>query len=203
MKKPQLLQTLKEKGFPEKIANAFEKVQRENFVPENAKKLAYENIALPIGNSATISQPSTIATMLLLLQLEKNQKVLEIGSGCGYVLALLSEIVGEKGKVFGIEVVKELAETSKENLKEYGNVEIFNKNGKNGLPEKAPFDRILISAALKKIPEEVLNQLKENGIVVAPLGSKSMQTLNSIKRVKNEFITIKKIPGFVFVPFLE
>ncbi|MFH1503174.1 MAG: protein-L-isoaspartate O-methyltransferase [Candidatus Diapherotrites archaeon] len=203
MNKEQLIVLLKREGFEEKIVRAFEKVHREDFVQENMKKLAYENIALPITESETISQPSTIALALSMLKLKENQKVLEIGSGCGYVLALIAEIVGQNGRVLGIEIVKELAEKSKKLLKNHKNIEIFNKNGNKGFPEEAPFDRIVISAALEKVPREILEQLKEKGILVAPIGPGFMQTLTSIKRAKDEFIITKEIPGFIFVHFVE
>src|SRR3989344_3741507 len=109
MSKPQLLSSLMEKSFSEDIISAFSKVPRENFVPKALEERAYEDIALPIGYGQTISQPYTIARMFSLLELKKGQKVLEIGSGCGYVLALLSELVGKKGKVFGVELINELA----------------------------------------------------------------------------------------------
>jgi len=201
MNKIQLLQSLKSQGFSNKIINAFSKVKRENFVPENLKKNSYEDIPLPIGNGATISQPYTIALMLSLLELKKGQKILEIGSGCGYVLALISLIIGN-GKVFGVEIIKELADKSGENLREYKNIEIYNKNGSEGLEEFAPFDRILISAACRKIPKKFSNQLKEKGILVIPLG-KYEQSLVKFQKVKNKIIIKKKIPGFIFVPFVE
>jgi len=203
MNKPQLLQNLREKGFSEKILSAFSKVKRENFVPEKFKKHSYEDTALPIGYEQTISQPYTIATMLSLLQLEKNQKILEIGSGCGYVLALLSEITGEKGKVFGIEIIDELAETSKKNLKNYKNIEVHNRNGAFGLSKQAPFDRILISAGCREISRNISVQLKENGILVAPVGSRHLQSLIAIQRIQDDFIIKEKLPGFIFVPFVE
>ncbi|GAH98217.1 unnamed protein product, partial [marine sediment metagenome] len=108
------------------------------------------------------------ATMLNLLDLKKAQKVLEIGSGCGYVLALMSKIIGNKGKVYGVEIVKELSEKSKENLKGYKNIKVYKRDGRKGLKEAAPFDRIIISAACKEIPKKILSQLKDKGIVVAP-----------------------------------
>lgn len=204
MNKFQLLQSLKQQGFSSQIINAFSKIPRENFIPPNLKPQAYEDTALPIGKSQTISQPYTIAMMFSLLELKKNQKVLEVGSGCGYVLALLSEIVGNKGKVFGIEIVKELAEKSKENLKDYRNIKVYNKNGSDGLKEKAPFDRILISAACKKIPKKLLSQLKDNGVIVAPVGIYGIeQSLVAMQRKKDKSIIKKQIPGFVFVPFVS
>lgn len=206
MNKKELLDSLREKGFSKAILDAFSNVNREDFMPRNVKTMAYEDTALPIGHGQTISQPYTIALMLSLLGLEKpqGQRVLEIGSGCGYVLALLSEIVGENGRVFGIEVVKELAEKSKENLADYGNVKVYNKNGADGLEEKAPFDGIIISAAIRDIPEKLMAQLKVGGIIVAPKGSRFEQEIIAIKRKsKTEFEIKKKLPGFIFVPFVE
>jgi protein-L-isoaspartate(D-aspartate) O-methyltransferase len=203
MTKEWLLEKLNFDKFPKNIVNAFSKVKRENFVPKGFEHLAYKDIALPIGYNQTISQPFTIAIMLTLLNLKENQKVLEIGSGCGYVLALTSKIVGKKGKVFGIEIIQGLAEESKETLANCKNVEVYNENGRLGLSKKAPFDRILISAALDEMPMDILNQLKNNGILVAPVGDKRLQTLIAIQKINNEFIIKNKIPGFVFVPFVD
>ncbi len=202
MNKEELLQSLKKQGFSEKIIQAFAKVPRENFIRDDLQKFAYEDIALPIDGE-TISQPSTIASMLSLLKIHENQKVMEIGSGCGYVLALISEIVGERGKVFGVEISRKLAEESGKILKSYKNILVFNKNGKYGLNEEAPFDRILISAALEKIPDMVLSQLKENGVIVAPIGDASMQVLTSMRKHENNFFVLERIPGFIFVPFVD
>ena len=203
MDKEQLMSLLKSENFNEKIINAFSKVKRENFVNTNMKNMAYENIALPISESETISLPSTIALALSMLKPKENQKILEIGSGCGYVLALISEIVGENGKVFGVEIVKELAERSRINLKNYKNIEIFNLNGNKGLLERAPFNRILISAALEEVPNKILSQLDEKGILVAPIGPGFMQTLTSIRKIEENFIIEKEIPGFIFVHFVK
>jgi protein-L-isoaspartate(D-aspartate) O-methyltransferase len=205
MDKAELIQSLRNKGFHERIINAFEKVNREDFLPENFKKLAYEDIALPLTHDQTMSQPSTIALSLSLLKIKENHKVLEIGSGCGYVLALLSEIVGEKGRVYGVEIVKDLAEKSIEDLKVYNihnNIKVYNRNGKIK-PEEAPFNRILISAALPEVPKEILEQLDENGILVAPIGPGSLQALTLIRRTKDNFDVEKEIPGFIFVHFVD
>lgn len=197
-----LIESLRQKGFSDEILNAFSKVERGNFISEDLKEQAYEDTALPLGNHQTISQPYTIAMMFSLLGLRKNQKVLEIGSGCGYALALLSEIVGEKGNVFGIEIIKDLFEKSKKNLRKYGNVKIYNRNGRLGLKEKAPFDRILISAASDEIPKHLISQLKENGIIVAPILSESDHSLISFEKIKGKLKTKQEIPGFVFVPLV-
>ncbi len=203
MNKIQLLDRLDQRGFSRKIIKAFEKVKRENFVPENIKKYSYEDTALPIGNGQTISQPYTIAVMLSLLDLKKDHKFLELGSGCGYVLALISEIIGKKRQVFGVEIIKELAELSKKNLKDYKNIEVYNLDGSKGLEEKSPFDRILISAALSVVPKPILNQLKEEGILVAPIGDRQSQVIVAIQRKGDEFRIIKEMPGFIFVPFIS
>ena len=203
MQKRQLLSSLTQRGFSKKILNAFSKIPRENFIPLQLKSRTYEDTALPIGQGQTISQPYTIAMMLSMLNVKKGQKVLEIGSGCGYVLALLSEIVGKSGKVFGIEIVKELAENSKRNLRGFKNIKVFNKNGADGLKEHAPFNRILISAACEQVPKNLLEQLQEKGILVAPVGPKYLQSLVTVQRLGKKFIVKKEIPGFVFVPFIE
>ena len=218
--KKYLVESLKQKGFSNEILKAFSEIKREYFIPDNnLRKYAYEDTALSIGQNQTISQPYTIAVMLSLLELKKGeiknpsthspksqmkgQKILEIGSGCGYVLALLSKIVGVKGKVFGIEIIKGLYERSKKNLKEFKNVKVYNRNGFFGLKEKSPFDRILISAAIEKIPELLVKQLKNNGIIVLPVGGKYEQSITSFKKIKNELKIKKQIQGFIFVPFVE
>ena len=204
MNKEELIQNLREKGFPQKILDAFSKVPREKFIPYQLRGKAYDDTALPIGQGQTISQPYTIAVMLSELGLKTGDKVLEIGSGYGYVLALISELVGKGGRVIGMEIISELAEKSKENLEDYKNVKVFHKSGSAGFPEKAPFDGILISAACRDIPEKLMGQLKNGGILVAPKGSRFEQDIIAIKRrAKNEFEIIKRIPGFVFVPFVD
>ncbi len=201
-KKHQLLKSLEERGIMPRILEAFAEVEREDFIPPEHEKMAYDDIPLPIGKGQTISQPFTIAVMLSLLELKKGQKVLELGSGSGYVLALISHIVEEKGRVFGLELLPELVKKSRKPLTGYRNVRVYNKNGMHGLKEKAPFDRIIISAAINEIPEELLHQLKNNGILVAPKGSRFEQDLVVIQRKDNVFEIKKRVPGFLFVPFV-
>jgi len=199
MDKSFLLNSLKQQSFSKRILNAFQKVSRENFISPTLIHRAYEDRPLPIGQGQTISQPYTIAVMLDLLKLKSGQKVLELGSGSGYVLALISEIVGETGQIYGVEIIKKLAEDSKKNLKLYKNIKIFNSDGKKGLFKYSPFDRILISAACEKIPEQVLNQLSPNGLIVAPIDSFGNQTITVLKKIKKSFKIIQQIPGFIFV----
>ena len=204
MDKIELLASLKKHGFPKKVLDSFEKVKRENFVPERLVHMAYEDIALPIGspgNQSTISQPYTIAEMLSLLDLKKGNKVLEIGSGSGYVLALINEITQEK--TYGIEIIKELAEKSTKTLKNNNQITVFNKNGSEGLDEFAPYDRIIISATLNQIPQAVTNQLKETGILVAPINKNYNHTLTSFRKINGNLTLQKELPGFAFVLFVE
>lgn len=196
MDKEELIKSLRQKGFPEGILAAFAKVKRESFVPENLKAYSYEDIPLPIGHNQTISQPFTIAFMLNLLELKQGQRILEIGAGSGYVLALISEIVKD-GKIYGVELIKELAIKSKKLLASDSNIVIINKSGFNGLKEFAPFDRILISAAAKEVPRHLLEQLKDPGILVTPV----KQSILQLKKENNKIIE-KEFPGFVFVPLI-
>ena len=203
-KKSSLLESLRQKEFSEEIIKSFSEVKREDFIFNEFKESAYEDTSLPIGYGQTISQPYTIAVMLTLLDLKKGQKVLEVGSGCGYAIALISKIIGESGKAFGIEIIKELAEMSVKNLKRYKNVFMQNKNGSLGLEEEAPFDRILISASCKKIPENLALQLKEGGIMVVPINfGGDSHSIISFKKIKNKIKKIREIKGFLFVPFIE
>ncbi len=195
MRKEELLRSLKQQGFSEEIVNAFEKVNREDFIPESLKSRTYEDTALPIGHKQTISQPYTIAFMLSLLGVQpgKKQKILEIGSGSGYVLSLLNEL-SKDAEIYGIERIEELAERSEEVLKGK-NVEVIHKDGSKGLPEKAPFDRILVSAAFSEIPNHLVRQLKVGGILVAPVRN----SIYRIQRFTNEN-KIQEYKGFAFVP---
>jgi len=192
--KEELLASLKKKGFSESVVDAFRKVKREDFVPEHLIGYAYEDIALPVMEGSTLSQPSTVAFMLNLLDMKDNQKILEIGSGSGYVLALLSEM-NPNGKIYGIEILKELAIRSRNYLKDKSNVEIIMRDGSEGLREFAPYDRILISASCPEVPKHLLQQLKEDGILVAAV----RQSIFQIKKEKQETLE-KEYPGFAFVP---
>jgi protein-L-isoaspartate(D-aspartate) O-methyltransferase len=176
---------------------AFQKVDREKFIPENLVAYSYEDIPLPIDEGSTISQPSTIAFMLDLLELKQGQKILEIGSGSGYVLALMSEIIKD-GKIYGLEINKRLAVKSKKLLSKDSNIEVIHRSGFNGLPEFAPFDRILISASASELPNHLYDQLKEPGIIVTPV----KQSIFLIKKQAGK-ITEREFPGFVFVPLLK
>src|SRR3989344_5483502 len=193
MEKEELIEYLKHEGFPGKILYAIEKVPREDFVPDYLQEMAYEDVALPLEAGSTISQPYTICFMLNILEPEEGQKILEIGSGSGYVLALISEITN--GPTFGIEIIKSLADRSQKTLSKYKNIKVLNRDGSKGLQEEAPFDKILISAETKKMPEHLYNQLKDGGTMVVPIKN----SIYKITKKENE-INIKEFPGFIFVP---
>lgn len=198
MGKKELFNSLKNKGFSLEMINAFSKIKREDFIPEPYKKYAYEDNALPIGFGQTISQPYTIAFMLSLLKLKRGSKVLEIGSGSGYVLSLIHEIT--KSEIYGVEIKESLAKSSKKLLSQKKKIKIYNKSGENGLSEKGKFDRILISASCKdsRIVYRLCKQLKNKGILVAPVKN----SILSIEKNKNK-LHYKKYEGFIFVPFIE
>src|SRR3989344_2012442 len=195
MLKHELIEQLKKGGVDQRVVEAIAKIRRESFVPEHLKSYAYEDMALPLDDGSALSQPSAIVFMLNQLDLHQGQKILEIGSGSGYFLALLSEII-KNGNIYGLELNKNLAVISKMRLSNDTNVEIFHKNGFSGLPEKAPFDRIIVSAATSGIPEHLFLQLKENGVLLVPV----KQSLVKVIRRADDHKEITEFPGFSFVP---
>ena len=196
MNKQELLARLKEEGFAEPIVQAFANVKREKFLPDGSVDLAYEDTALPIGQGQTISQPSTIAFMLELLQVKPQQKILEVGSGSGYVLALLNQLSPDS-EIYGAERVGELTELSKKRLAKIKNIQICYTPNKLGLSKQQPFDRILVSAAARQLPQLLINQLADNGLMVCPINHSIWQ----VKKQKGRLLT-KEFPGFVFVPLI-
>jgi len=204
--KNKLIEELIKDGFLKTpaVIEAFKKVDRLNFTIEYLKNDAYLNAPLAIGFGQTISQPLTVAFMLELLDVKPGNVVLDVGSGSGWTTALLAELVGEKGKVYGIEIIPELYEFGKANVMRYsyinkGIVEMYCGNGIYGLKEKAPFDRILCSAEAQEIPEAFKEQLKVGGKMVLPMkNSLWLITKKSEKDFESE-----EYPGFVFVPLIK
>jgi len=190
------------KNFDKSLIDAFLKIPRENFVLEGYSNQAYADYALPILGGQTISQPTTIMLMMHYLELKKGQKVLEIGSGSGYQTALLSKIVGSKGKIYSVEIIDELVKFARKNIKKLNikNVEIVKGDGSLGLKDYAPYDRILVTAGCPSIPKTLIEQLKENGILIAPVGSLYCQSM--IKLKKNKKITKENLGEFRFVPLV-
>lgn len=195
MKKEELIRKLKFHKFPRKILDAFEKLNREDFVPRDLKKQAYEDKPLPIGAGQTISQPYTIAFMLNLLELRDKLKILEVGSGSGYALALINQI-SKNSEIYGIERIKKLAEKSRGILDK--SITIIHGDGSKGLKEKAPFDRILVSASASDMPQKLVAQLKIGGVLVVPVRN----SIIYLKKFRNKNKIIE-YPGFLFVPLIE
>lgn len=181
----------------EKVLEAMLKVKREEFCIEEEKRNAYEDRALPIVAGQTISQPYIVAKMTELLEPKKGKRILEIGTGSGYQAAVLAELGME---VYSIEILPEVYEFGKKNLKKAGyNVKLKLADGYFGWPEYAPFDGIIITAAPPKIPKKLVEQLKEGGILVTPLGEKGNQHLFQFKKIRGKLVE-KYIFPVAFVP---
>lgn len=187
------------------IIKAFLASDRGQFVPPELAAHAYVDAPLPIGSSQTISQPYTVAFMMELLDPHAGQKILDVGFGSGWTTAILAHIVGEKGKVFGLEIVPELFEFGKTNLRKaaHRKVKLYNKSGWEGLPGQAPFDRILVSAAAREIPDALKDQLKVGGKMVIPVGSMFDSTVTLVEKVGEHKFETKEYPGFAFVPLVK
>lgn len=185
----------------EKVLEAFSKVPRHLFVPKEMLNESYLNIALPIGYGQTISQPYTIAVMLEALELKEGDKVLEVGTGSGYNAALISCIIGRKGRLFTTEIVPELAEQSRKKLAEFGlrNVKVVVTDGSLGYEKEKLYDAIIVTAACREVPPPLLEQLKNNGMLVAPVGHLYEQEMLKIRKSKGK-LDIKNLGFFVFVP---
>ncbi len=185
--------------YDEKVLAVVEKVPRHRFVPDNLVANAYDDRPLPIGYGQTISQPYIVALMTQELNVDKNDKVLEIGTGSGYQAAVLAELVKE---VYTIEIIEPLAKNAEERLNRegYKNVFVKNADGYFGWQEEAPFDVIIITAAANHIPPPLIEQLKDKGKLIIPLGStREFQTLTLVTK-KGEELETRFITGVVFVP---
>lgn len=184
----------------QRVLKAMLKVPRHLFVDEPIQYKAYDDMALPIGDGQTISQPYMVAVMTELLELKGNERVLEVGTGSGYQAAILAELVAE---VYSIERMEGLALRARERLGKlgYDNVHIITGDGTAGLPEKAPFDRIIITAGTPQVPAPLKEQLADNGILVAPVGARFSQQLIRLRKEKGK-ITEEYHTPCVFVPLV-
>ncbi|MGB2669978.1 MAG: protein-L-isoaspartate(D-aspartate) O-methyltransferase [Candidatus Acidiferrum sp.] len=175
-------------------------VRREEFVAREFRNRAYEDAPLPIGEGQTISQPYIVAAMTAALQLTGDQRVLEIGTGCGYQAAVLSKLANT---VFTVESRSELASAAAARLERlgYGNVHVHCGDGTFGLPEFAAFDAILVAAAAPEVPEPLRMQLADGGRLILPVGGSEDQELRVIERQGNSFVT-RKLEACRFVPLV-
>ena len=182
-----------------RVIEAMRKVPRHLFVPPEYRDAAYEDRPLPIGEGQTISQPYIVALMTEALGLKGGERVLEIGTGSGYQAAILAELAGE---VYTIEIVPSLAKRAEELLRDlgYDNIHVSQGDGSFGWPEAAPFDAIILTCAAPRVPERLLEQLKDKGRMVLPLGRDPVfQSLVLITKDGDEFEQ-RMITGVVFVP---
>lgn len=184
-----------------RVLETFLKVPRHVFVPQEYGELAYQDSPLPIGSGQTISQPYIVALMLELLELQPEDRVLEIGTGSGYQTALLAELAGE---VYSVERIPELLARAQERLHRlrYTNVFLFRGDGSKGLPEFAPYDKIIVSACSRKIYDAWVEELKEGGIIVLPLEDERGQNLVRVKKERGK-LRLENHGGCVFVPLIE
>jgi protein-L-isoaspartate(D-aspartate) O-methyltransferase len=184
-----------------KVIEAMQRVPRHAFVPGASLREAYEDHPLPIGHDQTISQPSLVALMTQALELDGNERVLEIGTGSGYQAAILSLL---SKHVYTIEIVPELGEMAKNRLAELGytNVSVRVGDGYRGWPELAPFDRVLLTAAPPKLPEALVSELAEGGVMVAPVGgTDGAQTLYRYRK-RGGRLEVEDLGAVRFVPMV-
>jgi protein-L-isoaspartate(D-aspartate) O-methyltransferase len=183
-----------------RVIKAISEVPRELFVPNELKSSAYEDSPLPIGYKQTISQPFIVAYMTESAQLDQTSRVLEIGTGCGYQAAILSKLCKE---VYSIEVLKPLGEEAAVRLNKLGykNIHLRIGDGYKGWPENSPFDAIIVTAAPEKVPQILINQLKEGGRLIIPIGM-FVQELIRITRIKDK-IKKENLMPVRFVPMVK
>ena len=202
VKKIRLILELRESGISNsKILSAIEKIPREKFIPENFRNQAYDNIALPIGDNQTISQPFVVAKMTQLLEVESSHKILEIGTGSGYQSAVLSKLVR---RVYTIERIKNLLDKAENIFNELKISNIVTKyaDGNLGWKEQIPFDRIIITAATSNITKEIASQIDEGGIIVSPMIKKNRQIIIKYKKTNN-VLKSEIFDDVLFVPNLS
>ncbi len=196
-----LVEQLHDQGIRDlAVLNAIDQTPRHRFIPTGVRHRAYEDSALPIGNGQTISQPSIHARYLELLKLNGKEKVLEIGTGSGYQTALLSVLASQ---VFSIERIPELLDNARETIRQLGlrNISFLLGDGTLGWRQYAPYDAILVGAGAPEVPSMYLEQLKEGGRILIPLGGKEEQTLYMFTRRGDELEQVEVAP-VRFVPLV-
>ncbi|MFO0996084.1 MAG: protein-L-isoaspartate(D-aspartate) O-methyltransferase [Alphaproteobacteria bacterium] len=186
-----------------RVMSAMASVPRHEFVARDQWDRAYDNAPLPIGFGQTISQPFIVALMTDMLAPKSTDRILEIGTGCGYQCAVLARLAQT---VFSVEIVPELAEAARQRLKRLGfaNVEIRAGDGRNGWPEQAPFDAIIVTAAAREVPPALLQQLKPGGRMAIPLGGRMLgQDLVLVRKDESGAVTERVILPVAFVPLVR
>jgi len=199
-----LVEKLRSEGYvkSEAVEKAMLKIRRHEFVPEWQKVQAYRDVPLFIGHGQTISAPHMVALMTENLDIREDSKVLEIGSGSGYQTAIIAEIA-TKGRIYSIERIPGLVDISRWNLgrAEYKNVHVFYGEGTKGYGEEAPYDRIIVTAGAPRIPNALIEQLKDRGKMVIPVGGRMYQELKLVEK-RGKKLNIKNLGGCMFVPLV-
>jgi protein-L-isoaspartate(D-aspartate) O-methyltransferase len=196
----EMIELIRQRGISdERLLKAMSLVDRRGFVQQALLNRAYDDCALPIGHSQTISQPYTVAFMTEMLAVKPGDKVLEIGTGSGYQAAILAEM---GARVYTVERNMDLLNVSRKRFESLG-YQIVSKcgDGTIGWKDFAPYDSIIVTAGAPETPQPLLDQLKDGGILVIPIGDMDIQNIHIIRRIKNEFET-KEAHGFKFVPLI-
>ncbi len=203
-KRKNLVKKLESTGYLEskRVKQAFLNVTREDFVPESMKNSAYVDSPLQIGSGQTISAPHMIAIMCEALNLKEGQDVLEIGTGSGYHAAIVSKIIGGTGTVYSIERYENLAQKARSNLTkaDIENVKVVVGDGSRGLSEFAPYERIYVTCAAPYIPPPLINQLKDPGMILIPVGRRFCELVRFEKR--DGETSTENLGGCAFVPLI-
>ena len=192
---------LNKQAFDASVMQAIKAVPRHEFVPPRLRAQAYENRPLPIGHGQTISQPYIVALMTDMMQPEPGQSVLEIGTGSGYQAAVLSHLVAQ---VYSIEIIEPLGKATSRLFKQlgYNNIETRIADGYDGWPQHAPFDSIVVTAAISHIPPPLVDQLKKGGRMVIPVGTRfQTQYLTLVEKDMQGKVTSRQLLPVYFVPF--
>jgi protein-L-isoaspartate(D-aspartate) O-methyltransferase len=202
LRKEMVARTIAARGVSNaRVLEAMTAVKREEFVPTHSKPMAYEDSPLPIGSGQTISQPYIVALMVEAMKIKPEDKVLEVGTGCGYAAAVLGHLARE---VHSIERIPELAETASERLKRlgYNNIFVHVGDGTKGLPSEAPFNSITVAASGPKIPISLVNQLVEGGRIVIPIENQSGYQDLLVATKHGDKLKLQDLGGVRFVPLI-
>jgi protein-L-isoaspartate(D-aspartate) O-methyltransferase len=184
------------------VERAFRAVDRALFVPQALRAQAYEDYALPVMRGQTISQPLIVATMTEAIEPKNGMKVLDVGTGSGYQAAILAEIGGKRGRVFGVERLRELYDYAKQRLARYKNVELKLGDGSLGWKEKAPFDACVVAAAAPRLPRPIAEQTREGGVIVAPVENALWLELAVFNKTAGGGLEKRSLMPVVFVPLV-
>jgi len=197
-----LVRDLIEKGiYDKKLLDAFAQIRRADFIPVEFASEAYRDEPVSIGHGQVTTQPSLIAVMVQALRLTGPEKVLEVGTGFGFQTAILSKLCQQ---VFSIERLADLAMTAESNLAKAGirNVKVVVGDGSLGLPDHAPFDAVIVSAAAPNVPQPLIDQLQDGGRLVQPIGPGGGETVTSFQKLQGRLTQREEITGAYFVPLL-